>query len=161
MFQFCQLYNFLFNGGSYFGLLFFFLGLSASCSAQHDLQITINGIKKIEGTIYLGLFNNEADYKKTDQVCRNLIVPVTKNTEQCAFEDLPAGIYAIAFFQDENANEQIDFNFLGIPKEHFGFSNDPKIRFSMPDYEEVNFEVSKDTAISITVKSLIQHLFGS
>lgn len=40
-----------------------------------------------------------------------------------AFEDLPAGRYAVLAFHDQNANGTLDRNFLGIPREPLGFSN--------------------------------------
>ena len=39
------------------------------------------------------------------------------------FKDLPPGEYAAVAFQDVNGNGILDKNFLGIPKEPYGFSN--------------------------------------
>ena len=43
--------------------------------------------------------------------------------------ELEEGTYSIGFFIDKNDNEKLDTNFLGIPKEQFGFSNDVMGRF--------------------------------
>ena len=45
------------------------------------------------------------------------------NSAICQFNDIPPGTYAIAVFHDENANGKLDKNFLGIPCEGYGASN--------------------------------------
>ena len=39
------------------------------------------------------------------------------------FTDLPAGVYAVSVFHDENMNQKLDKNFVGVPKEEYGASN--------------------------------------
>jgi uncharacterized protein (DUF2141 family) len=48
---------------------------------------------------------------------------------------LPAGRYAIAVLHDENSNHKLDRNFVGWPKEGFGFSNNPKVGMSAPSFD--------------------------
>jgi uncharacterized protein (DUF2141 family) len=55
---------------------------------------------------------------------------------------LPAGKYAVAVIHDENMNHKLDRNFLGIPKEGFGFANNPKVALSAPSYEAAATQVS-------------------
>jgi uncharacterized protein (DUF2141 family) len=55
-----------------------------------------------------------------------------------AFE-LPFGEYAIKIYHDENGNDELDTNFLGIPKEGVGFSNNPSARFGEPGFDEAKF----------------------
>jgi len=44
-------------------------------------------------------------------------------------------------FQDENKNEKMDFSWLGIPLERFGFSNDAKPFLDQPSFDEAKFEL--------------------
>ena len=62
--------------------------------------------------------------------------------------------YAVRFIHDENQNEKLDTNILGIPKEGFGFSNDAFGKFGPKDFSEWLFEVSGDTRIRMTTKYL-------
>jgi uncharacterized protein (DUF2141 family) len=55
---------------------------------------------------------------------------------------LPAGKYAAAVIHDENMNHKLDRNFLGIPKEGFGFANNPKVALSAPSFEAAAIQVS-------------------
>ena len=66
--------------------------------------------------------------------------------------DLPEGVYAIALFVDANKNLKIDKNFLGIPKEQFGFSNNAMGKLSAPSFEQAKFEVQGDTLQNIKLK---------
>lgn len=55
---------------------------------------------------------------------------------------LPPGRYAIAVIHDENENEKLDRNFLGIPREGFGFANNPRVTFSTPTWQAASTNVT-------------------
>lgn len=55
---------------------------------------------------------------------------------------LPAGKYAVAVIHDENGNHKLDRNFLGIPKEGFGFANNPRVFMSPPSFQAASTQVS-------------------
>lgn len=48
---------------------------------------------------------------------------------------IPPGRYAVAAIHDENSNQKLDRNFLGIPKEGFGFANNPRVLLEAPSFE--------------------------
>lgn len=62
-------------------------------------------------------------------------------TQACVFVP-SAGSYGLALYHDANANGKIDRNGLGIPKEGFGFSNNPRILFSAPKLKSVRLAVN-------------------
>lgn len=55
---------------------------------------------------------------------------------------IPAGKYAIAVIHDENGNHKLDRNFIGIPKEGFGFANNPRVLMSPPSFQAAATQVS-------------------
>ena len=57
---------------------------------------------------------------------------------------MPFGNYAITLFHDENNNMELDTNFLGIPKEPYGFSNNAKSPFGPPGFQAALVEFSKE-----------------
>lgn len=59
-----------------------------------------------------------------------------------AIANLSTGIYALAMFHDENSDGILNTGILGIPAEGFGFSSNPKIRFSAPKFSECTFQLS-------------------
>jgi uncharacterized protein (DUF2141 family) len=57
---------------------------------------------------------------------------------------LPKGKYAISIFHDTNEDGELSTNFIGIPKEPYGFSNNPKAKFGPPSFEQSLFEFVED-----------------
>lgn len=59
----------------------------------------------------------------------------------CSFAGVAPGGYAVALFHDENDNAKMDTNFIGIPKEGYGFSNNARGRLSAPTFEQAAFSL--------------------
>jgi uncharacterized protein (DUF2141 family) len=78
---------------------------------------------------------------------------VDSQTVTWRINDVPYGDYGVAVFHDENSNGKMDKNVLGIPLESYGFSNNVRITFGPPKWEEAKFTVKGSTAeVSIGVK---------
>lgn len=67
-------------------------------------------------------------------------------------ENLSPGKYSFKYFHDENNNKKLDTNWLGIPREGFGFSNNPGIGFGPPSAEKILFELKETTVLQCTPK---------
>jgi uncharacterized protein (DUF2141 family) len=65
---------------------------------------------------------------------------IVNHRATCVFEDVPPGEYAIAAFHDENGNNGLDRNFLGIPSEGTGASNDARGFMGPPRYDDARFQ---------------------
>ena len=74
-----------------------------------------------------------------DAVTRS--VPATVHSVR--FDGLPHGQYAVAVIHDENGNARLD-TFAGIPREGFGFSRNPAIRFGPPKFAAARFALETD-----------------
>jgi len=66
-------------------------------------------------------------------------VKIENKKTEYIFEELPFGEYAIKLFHDENMNGELDSNFLGIPTEDYGFSNNVRGTFGPADYDDAKF----------------------
>jgi len=67
--------------------------------------------------------------------------------------DLAEGEYALSAFQDEDGDEMLARDWLGIPSEPFGFSNNPRIYFGAPSFRRSSFSVLPGkNQISVKVK---------
>ncbi|CAA9491565.1 MAG: hypothetical protein AVDCRST_MAG44-234 [uncultured Sphingomonas sp.] len=62
-------------------------------------------------------------------------------TTQLQFANLKPGAYAVTLVHDENANARLD-TLLGVPKEGFGFSRNPVVRFGAPRFDIVRIELA-------------------
>ncbi len=126
--------------------------LHAQSSAKGTLEITFTDLRSGIGQIAIGINKSDegwprtphlkGDWKKTNGNASSMTVQV---------KDLEHGTYAISMLDDENNNLEMD-NFLGVPKEGFGFSNDPKVGMSAPKFDECSFTIDEPVKkISIRV----------
>ena len=117
-------------------LLLWFLNFNTGA----ELRLSLINIREAKGSIYVALYNNEADFLNTDKVWANKIIPVhSKGSMEIAFPNLPTGTYSISCFHDVNGNGKLDTNILGIPKEPYGFSNNARPKFRAPNWDETKF----------------------
>jgi uncharacterized protein (DUF2141 family) len=112
-----------------------------------DLTVNISDVNQGKGHVMVGLYAGTEAFTK-GKASFGSRVKASNEQEQVVFKDLPAGEYAIKIYQDENNNQKLDFNFMGIPKEGYGFSNNVG-RFGSPEYQEAKFTVEEKTEIQI------------
>ena len=65
---------------------------------------------------------------------------ISNNIAFIEFANLPFGEYSVSAYHDENANKELDTNWLGIPKEGTGASNNAKGKMGPPKYEDAKFD---------------------
>lgn len=66
-------------------------------------------------------------------------------------EDVEPGEYALLVYFDENGNNRIDKNFIGIPKEPLGFSNRYRPK-GPPSYQRAAFQIEQDESRTFDVE---------
>ena len=140
--------------------VFFLLSFLAMLEIQaSELVINLSDQKKA-GTLMLAIYNNAEAFEGSVIKEKRSEVGVFKGLElylepidstQLSIE-IPDGEYAIAFFIDANGNKKLDKNFLGIPKEQFGFSNNAMGTLSAPSFEQAKFKVAGNTVQNIKLK---------
>ena len=144
---------------SYYAKFFILLLLFSLNISADELTINISGQTR-EGVLSLAIYDNAEAYnysvkgeKRSEEGVFSGIETFIELKENHEFViDLPEGIYAIALFVDANKNLKIDKNFLGIPKEQFGFSNNVMGRLSAPSFEQAKFKVEGNTLQNIQLK---------
>ncbi len=121
---------------------------------QSTLEVTITNIKDAKGIIHLSLQNSPDDWLSTDddvKTFRDVSQPITSTDDiVISVENLPEGGYAISLFHDLNGNLELDTNFIGYPKEPFGFSA-PMGMTGPPKYEAAVVEVKGEKS-SLEIK---------
>lgn len=115
---------------------------------QHTLSIEINGLKNNEGKVLLEL-SNEKGEKITGFM-------QTIENGKCMIEikDLKPGKYSFKYFHDENNNEKLDTNMIGMPKEGYGFANNAKGKFGPPPLEKTIITVQTDSLLQCIIHYL-------
>ena len=100
-----------------------------------SLEIEINNLQSNNGPVYIRILDQN----------ENPVIAGTSSvinySTKISFDSISPGKYAIQFFHDENENQKMDFNLIGIPKEKFGSSNDVKPVLGPPKFEKMLFEI--------------------
>lgn len=117
------------------------------------LVIKFSGMTSSNGNIKVAICNSEQNYKDHRSPFIGKDVPIKNNIAVVEIEDLPSGEYAVKAFHDEDANDDLNTNFLGIPIEDYGFSNNARGIFGPPSWNEAKFNLSTETrVIEIIIK---------
>jgi len=106
-----------------------------------SLRLEVSALRNARGTLNCRLFTEPASFPDGEGA-RTVRAAITGNPVSCAFDDLPPGTYAVAVVHDENGNGKLDRNFLGIPTEGYGVSNNRTYAASSPKWEESRFTVA-------------------
>ena len=129
------------------------LHLAVQVKAQTGkLIVHISNIKNTKGSMRLGLYQSEKEYKKEDSEIKKIVKKsIVKNGEMSIEMPINTGEYGIALLDDENDNGKMDFRFF-MPTEGYGFSNIYHEGLAMPDYKKITFRIEKDKTTKVFVK---------
>ena len=126
--------------------------LDIKVSVTGDLVVKIANLKNTEGQVGILVFNKKDGFpSERPKALRDVLIPITGNTVEYTFTDLPYGQYAVTVMHDANKNRKLDKNILGIPKEGNAVSNNAVGKMGPPKYEKAVFEFQKDKQ-SIQIK---------
>jgi uncharacterized protein (DUF2141 family) len=104
--------------------------------AQLTLTIEIDGLRNNKGQILLQVYDEK--HNKVKGAIGSII------NEKCVIiiENLKPAKYAFKYFHDENKNDKLDNNWMGLPAEGYGFSNNAKGTFGPPSFKKWIFELA-------------------
>lgn len=121
-------------------------------SQQHILTITVEGMDSNQGNLGILIFNGPKGWAEDRQAAlKDISVPAQQGTQKVSVE-LPAGQYAIALIHDVNVNHKLDKNWIGMPKEQWGMSNNPHATIKAPPIEKAMFTLDGDKEVKIQLQ---------
>jgi uncharacterized protein (DUF2141 family) len=117
------------------------------------LNIKIENIRDSVGTIYLAFFKDDKSYQVEQPfMMKKFSKQSVENKSLSVTVSIAEGLYAIALLDDENNDARMEYNWLGIPREGFGFSDFYARGFKRPVFSDFDFIVAspkKDILIVI------------
>jgi uncharacterized protein (DUF2141 family) len=122
------------------------LWLAAPLQARQEvgtLIVSVVGLPNDNGVVRFGLYKDKASYDRQKGAARSVDLPIHNGRCIWQIDHLAFGEYAIMLHHDENANGKMDKNFIGLPKEGYGFSNDAEPGFSAPYFSEARFDFTR------------------
>lgn len=125
--------------------------LSEAAEGAYRLEIEVRGLECCPGALRVALYNGSEYWLEPGAMVRGQAAPVLERNQTVEFSGLPRGDYAIAVFHDQNANARFD-RFLGlIPREPYGFSNNPD-GVGRPSFDEAAVPVPETARIVIELR---------
>jgi len=107
---------------------------AASAQAGNQISVPIQGLHNNQGVVRCGLYASAAGFRQPGKEFRGVAAPIANQQATCVFAEVPPGTYAVAVFHAENNETQLQTNFLGQPKEGYGFSRNPSTTFGAPEF---------------------------
>lgn len=118
-----------------------------------QLTVIIVGLENDEGQVKVALCDSNDNFSSDGDPFKGLSAKIKDTRAECTFTGIPYGIYAIKIYHDENGNSELDKNFMGIPKERYGFSNNARGKFGPATWDDAQFTFNaKGMSIEITVE---------
>jgi len=132
------------------------VGFGESLTAQ-TLRVRLEGVRASEGTIRLGFYDSEAQWKteKSSFQRAGSKESLVDGVIEFTIDDVVPGEYCVAIADDENDNGEMDWGWI-LPKEGFGFSNYELRGIRRPKYDDFKFDLlpKGETLIVIKVRYL-------
>jgi len=99
------------------------------------LVVRVADVRSAKGNLVFGVFRTGDGFPSDDK--KSVAWAVKPAGRDVSFECvLPPGDYAASVLHDENANNKMDQNVLGIPTEGYGVTNNPKPKFRAATFKE-------------------------
>ena len=115
-----------------------------------QLDITFTGVGSAEGKLVVSIHDSESSFNAKEASAQTTIA-ANSSELRYKIDDLKPGYYVIRVFHDLNDNDKLDKNFIGIPSEPYGVSNNAKEKFGPPKYKKAKFYYD-GTSMSLFIK---------
>jgi len=131
------------------GVIAMVCGIVATAAHAADVKVTVERVPNAHGKVHVDICD-EAKFLGPDCVY-DASMPAHRGRVTVTVRNVPPGRYAAVAYHDENANNDLDLNALGMPREPYGFSNEPPMLMGPPLFKDAAFEV-KDQDVALTIK---------
>jgi len=112
-----------------------------------QISLEVGGLENLDGDLAIVMNNSSEQFNSSTEWYKDTTVDVNSDNMIILIKDIIAGTYAISLFHDQNSNGELDVNLFNIPEEGFGFSNNPTILFSQPEFNDCKFIIEAGDSI--------------
>jgi uncharacterized protein (DUF2141 family) len=103
------------------------------------IAVEVEGLRSDLGSVRVALYPSEHGWVERGYEVATCTAEVHHRQARCVLPDVEPGTYAIALLHDEDDDGALDRDFLGLPREGFGFSNDAATSFGPPSFHDASF----------------------
>ncbi len=118
------------------------------------LRVIATNVKSDAGAVHVWVYDKADDWL-SDRYRTQKVVRVAGNRDGDAVTlelVLPPGEYALSIFHDVNDNGKLESNFIGLPKEPAGLSNNLRPRFGPPKFKDAKFALEAGATVEQSIK---------
>lgn len=126
--------------------------LTNAAQAQNKIVVNVSNFENNKGVCIVCLYDNAKAYSGKGEPVKCATVDVVNKTATASFEEVTDGTYAISVIHDANNNKKFDTNFLGIPSEGYGASQNKLPFAAAPKFSENKFSVSGNSTSAFNIK---------
>lgn len=123
----------------------------AAAEGRHAIHVRASTFRSAKGSLRCRLYSRPEGFPGKRPYDAERSVAVTGKAMTCVFNDVADGTYAVALFHDENDDGKLETNFLGIPREGVGVSNNKIRSLGPPRWEDAKFAVKGDVDLDVTL----------
>ena len=116
--------------------------------AENSIKVIVVGLHSNDGEVDCALFNSADGFPDdASKAIKTIKSKIENEQATCTFADVAPGDYAVSEFHDENGDGKLDRNFIGIPKEGVGASNDAAGHMGPPKFDDARFRFNGGFAV--------------
>ena len=128
------------------------LFLSFSVSGQNKIVVNVSNFENNKGSCIICLYNDAKAFAGKGNPVKCATVSINNKTAQANFETVSEGTYAVSVIHDANNNKKFDTNFLGIPTEGYGSSQNDLPFAAAPKFDANKFTVTTNSTTTNNIK---------
>jgi uncharacterized protein (DUF2141 family) len=128
------------------------MAVPAGADDAYNIVVQVATFRNTKGALVCRLFPDGRGFPNKATYVQQTSVPIGAATGTCSFTRIKGGVYAVALFHDENGNGKLDTNFIGIPSEGVGVSNNATGSFGPPKWDDAKFLLRNNAALGITLR---------
>lgn len=123
----------------------------ALSAVRSTITVRVSTFRSLKGSLRCRLYSRPEGFPGKPPFDAQQSVPVNAKTASCVFAGVSPGTYAVALFHDENDDGKLETNFLGIPREGVGVSNNKLRSLGPPRWEDAKFALQGDLVLDVTL----------
>ena len=130
-------------------LLFVPLLSAVASVAAAEVNVELEGLASLSGSVYVSVYDSPDTWLGEDTLLTQEVdIEASMDGELVKVSlDLPPGDYALSIFFDANDNDELDTNWIGLPKEPVALSNNARPKFGPPKYKDAVFSLGEEPVL--------------
>ena len=123
-------------------------------AAEPGLQVELTGLRNDKGHVLASLYNSAKGYPDDPaKAFRKQKILIRNRKATLTFSSIPEGTYALAILHDENDDLKMNTNWIGLPREGYGFSNNVMGTFGPPSFTKASFRYNGMPGSKIIIRT--------